>query len=67
MPAGRKPPNGKTLALLCLKFVKHRDQAKIRQKIAQAIEEADEKCRPAPVPGLAFAAPPAKVAPNRRP
>jgi hypothetical protein len=25
MLAGRKPPNGKTLALLCLKSVKHRE------------------------------------------
>jgi hypothetical protein len=31
MLAGQNPLNGKTLALLCLKFVKHRDAAEIRQ------------------------------------
>jgi hypothetical protein len=37
--AGRpKPPNGKTLALLCLKFVKHHERLKIRQKSAKPLE-----------------------------
>src|SRR3954462_2573528 len=52
--AGRMPPNGRTLALLCLKFVKHRDLAENRRKNPQAIGKPREKCR-APCPaGLAF-------------
>jgi hypothetical protein len=35
-----QPPNGKTLALLCLKFVKHRDRAEIRRKFAKSLEKA---------------------------
>ena len=38
MLAGRKPPNGKTLALLCMKFVKHRDDAINRRKIRKSME-----------------------------
>jgi hypothetical protein len=33
------PPNGKTLALLCLKFVKHPDTAEIRRKISKLLEK----------------------------
>src|SRR4051794_37181130 len=45
--AGRPaPPNGKTLALLCLKFVKHPDRAKIRQKSLKSLEK--RRKNPAP-------------------
>jgi hypothetical protein len=37
--AGRpQPPNGKTLALLCLKSVKHRDKAEIRREARKSME-----------------------------
>jgi hypothetical protein len=36
--ADRPPPNGKTLALLCLKLVKHREMVKIRQKSRKPLE-----------------------------
>ena len=36
---GRTPPNGKTLALLCLKFVKHREAAINRRKIRKSMEK----------------------------
>jgi hypothetical protein len=38
MLAARKPPNGKTLALLCLKLVKHTSGAKIGEK-KQVVEK----------------------------
>jgi hypothetical protein len=47
MLAGRQPPNGKTLALLCLKSVKHPDQAINRRQIRKSMQ----KLRKMPPPG----------------
>jgi hypothetical protein len=62
MLAGRTPPNGRTLALLCLKFVKHRDKAKIRQKSRQPVGKA-QKSRHAAIPGVGFHRPPGESSP----
>jgi hypothetical protein len=42
MLAGRKAANGKTLALLCLKLVKHRETAEIRQKSRKPLEKPEK-------------------------
>src|SRR5882757_2888237 len=42
MLAGQNPLNGKTLALLCLKFVKHRDAAEIRRKTRKPLEKPEK-------------------------